>query len=346
MKYLPARLDADARANAAIVLTAAALLALALLSLMLGRYPLSFDHLVALLAKAGRHAKGDAPTTEETIVYMVRLPRIVAAIMVGAGLSLAGSAYQTIFRNPIASPSLLGVSAGAGFGASLALLMRGSAVEIEIAAFIGGLCAVALSFTANRLIGGRSVVTLILCGMVMSALFQALISMVKFVADPVEVLASIAFWLLGGLSKINSQDAVAVSAPVICCAAILYAFRWRISVLALGETEAASLGVDVARLRLLVIICATLMSAATVCVAGIIGWVGLLVPPMARAAFGLAPGRLMLGSALGGAFFVLFVDDVARAAFVVEIPLGVLTALIGAPFFLFLLMRTRSDRWS
>jgi len=346
MKYLPARQDADARANAAIIMTAAALLALTLLSVMLGRYPLSFDQLVGLLIKAGRHASGDAPTTEETIVYMVRLPRIVAAIMVGAGLSMAGSAYQTIFRNPIASPSLLGVSAGAGFGASLALLMRGSVIEIEIGAFTGGLFAVALSFTANRLIGGRSVVTLVLCGMVMSALFQALISMVKFVADPVEVLASIAFWLMGGLSKINSQDAIAVSVPVICCAVILYAFRWRISVLALGEAEAASLGVDVARLRLLVIVCATLMSAATVCVAGIIGWVGLLVPHMARAVFGLAPGRLLLGSALGGALFVLLVDDIARAAFVVEIPLGVLTALIGAPFFLFLLMRAQSDRWS
>lgn len=339
---------ADVRLRVALGVGALAITlgALMLASMTLGRYPVPLATIAEILWNAATGRTDADPSTAATVVLMVRLPRIIVAVMVGAGLSVAGAAYQTIFRNPMASPALLGVSAGAGFGASIALLSRQPPLVVQAAAFCGGLTAVIVVFLANRVIGGRSIVTLVLCGMVVSALFQALISMVKYVADPVEVLATIAFWLMGSLAKANGADAIAVFVPVLACGAILWANRWRISLLALGEHEAATLGVDVARMRMLVIVCATLMSAATVCVAGIVGWVGLLIPHIARAAFGMEPGRLTLATALLGAVFLLFVDDLARSISIVEVPLGVLTALIGAPFFLFLLMRSRQGQWA
>lgn len=334
--------DMDGRALMAALIVA--LGALIVASLAIGRYPLSLTTVAETLL--GLHDRSQAGATAETIVFMVRLPRIATAILVGAGLSIAGSAYQTVFRNPMASPSLLGVSAGAGFGASLALLFHLPTIGVEAAAFMGGLAAVGAAYLAARSVRSNSLVTLILCGMVMSALFQALISLVKYVADPIDTLATITFWLMGSLAKANATDAATVAAPVLLGGALLFALRWRIGLLALGEQEAASLGADVARLRTMVILCATAMTAATVCVAGVVGWVGLLIPHIARMAFGMEPGRAFVATATLGALFVLGVDDVARSASAIEIPLGVLTAVIGAPFFLFLVLRTRAEQWS
>ncbi|UZX14076.1 iron ABC transporter permease (plasmid) [Methylocystis sp. MJC1] len=321
------------------------LLALAVGSLALGRYPLPVATVIEVLGRKLVPWNSQPPAIAETIVLQVRFPRVIAAVMVGAGLSVAGSAYQTIFRNPMASPALLGVSAGAGFGASLAMLLRQPLIIVEASAFVGGFIAVLIAYAAHRAIRGASIVTLVLCGMVTSALFQALISIVKYVADPVEILASITFWLMGGLSKIGVQEAIAVSIPVLAGSVILFALRWRLSLLSLGDAEAASLGVDVKKLRFTVIVCATIMSGATVCVAGIVGWVGLLVPHMARSVFGLKPGKLLMSTFLMGGLFVLGVDDLARSGFEAEIPLGVLTALIGAPFFLFLFIRFGQRNW-
>lgn len=345
MRFLRAHMDAKPRA-AAVLLLSMLLLALVIGSLAFGRYPLPISTVIEALGQSLFGTVADASPMAETIVLKVRLPRVIAAVMVGAGLSVAGSAYQTIFRNPMASPALLGVSAGAGFGASLAMLLRQPFIIIEIAAFAGGYVAVLIAYGAHKAIAGGSTVTLVLCGMVTSALFQALISMVKYLADPVEILASITFWLMGGLSRAGADEAIAVSFTTVLGASLLFSLRWRISLLALGDAEAASLGIDVRKLRFLVIMCATMMSAATVCVAGIVGWVGLLVPHMARATVGLEPGRLMATTFLMGAFFVLAVDDIARCASAIEIPLGILTALIGAPFFLFLLMRSGRRTWT
>lgn len=346
MKFSPVRLAVSAKGNFALAGLTALLLLLMAFSLTLGRYPVALESVIQIVLHIGRLDATQQSATAETVVLMVRLPRIVAAIMIGAGLSLSGLAYQTIFRNPMASPALLGVSAGAGFGAAIALLLRLPSLFVQAAGFCGGLAAVSIALGANRAIGGRSIVTLVLCGMVVSALFQALISIVKYVADPVEVLATITFWLLGGLARVNGSDAMLLSCSTLICGLILYLNRWRTGLLALGEEEAASLGVDVARMRALVIICATLMSAATVCVAGIIGWVGLLIPHLARGAFGMEPGRLTVATALLGAIFLLAVDDLARTMSVIEIPLGVLTALIGASFFLIFLLRAREGHWT
>lgn len=344
MRYWQALPAVDLERRGLLLALVTALGALIVASLAIGRYPLSLETIIETLF--GRLDRSQSGATAETILFMVRLPRVVTAVMVGAGLSLAGAAYQTVFRNPMASPALLGVSAGAGFGASLALLLHLPTIAVEAAAFGGGLAAVAASYLAASSVRGRSLITLVLCGMVMSALFQALISLVKYVADPVDTLATITFWLMGSLSKANTADAATAAAPVLLGGAVLFALRWRISLLALGEHEAAALGADVARLRTIVILCATAMTAATVCVAGIVGWVGLLVPHIARMLFGMEPGRSMIATATLGALFVLGVDDVARSASVIEIPLGVMTAVIGAPFFLFLVMRTRNEQWS
>jgi iron complex transport system permease protein len=329
------------------LLALSALLVLAMLfSLALGRYSIPPGLILQILSRATGIGEAQQSGTAETIVLMVRLPRIVGAVLIGAGLSLSGLAYQTIFRNPMASPALLGVSAGAGFGASVAMLLRLPALFVQGAGFLGGVAAVSIALAADRAINTRSVVTLVLCGMVLSAFFQALISIVKYVADPVEVLPTITFWLMGSLAKMSASDASVLTCLVTLGGLTLYLNRWRISLLALGEHEAETMGVDVRRLRILVICCATLMSAATVCVAGVIGWVGLLIPHLARASFGLEPGRLTIATALLGGIFLLAVDDLARSISAIEIPLGVLTALIGAPFFLIFLLRTRRGRWA
>lgn len=327
-----------------LVALAALLAAVALGSVALGRYPLPVGEVLAVLAAPLSGI--EAPGTATTVVMSVRLPRVVAAMAVGAGLALAGSAYQTLFRNPMASPALLGVSAGAGFGAALALLLRQPALVVQVAAFAGGLAAVGAAIWANRMLGGRSMVTLVLCGMVMAALFQALISVVKYLADPVDILASITFWLMGSLAKVSPADSAGVAAVVLACGGLLFVLRWRINLLALGEQDAAALGVEVGRLRLAVIVCATLITAATVSIGGIIGWVGLIIPHLARMVFGLDPDRLVPGTALLGALYLLVVDDIARTASAIEVPLGILTALMGAPVFLTLLARTQRRQWS
>ena len=329
---------------AATVLVTIALLAFG--SLMLGRYPLTPRMVFDALTGGLRGVQGQGGDTALTIVLMVRLPRVAAALLVGGALSTAGLAYQNLFRNPMASPSLLGVSAGTGFGASLAIMAGQSPLVVEAAAFAFGLASVGVAILVNRADGTRSIVTLVLCGMVMSALFEAFISLLKYVADPTEALASITFWLMGGLGKANGLDVAFLAAPVLIGGAILLMSSWRISVLALGEMEAAALGVDVAATRAIVIICATAMSAAAVSVAGIVGWVGLLIPHMARLAFELDPFRLTIATAALGGAFLLCMDDVARSIAPVEVPLGVLTAIVGAPFFLVLLLNSRKRGWA
>jgi iron complex transport system permease protein len=345
MKSSPASLAGDRSGYFALLALAVALMALVAVSITIGRYALPLATVVDVLRGAVTGERR-SPSTADTVMLMIRLPRIATAVMVGAGLAMAGSAFQSLFRNPMASPGLLGVSSGAGFGASIALLLHQSVIVVEAAAFGGGLTAVLAAFLFNRVISGRSIVTLILCGMVMSALFQALITLVKYVADPSDVLATITFWLMGSLAKAGSADALTVAAPVLLCGFLLYLNRWRISLLALGDHEASSLGVDVRATRLVTIICATVISAATVSVAGIVGWVGLLIPHVARILFGVDPSRLFPATALLGAGFLLAIDDLARCMPVIEVPLGALTAIFGAPFFFFLLLRYRNGHWA
>ena len=324
-----------------LLLLLAALVALLFVaSFLLGRYAMRPSQVVSILAAQFLRLPHDWPQTMETVVLNIRLPRILAAILVGGALSVAGATCQAIFRNPLVSPAILGVSAGAGFGAALGMLCSLPWLGIQAAAFCFGLLAVACSLYIGRLFAAGSLIVLVLAGMVVSAIFQALISMAKYLADPIDKLPSISFWMMGGLAKVGNHEVRIVVVPICLALLALFLIRWQINVLAVGEGEAMSLGVDCRRIRIAAILCSTLLTAAAVSISGMVGWVGLLVPHMARMLVGPNFHRLLPVSFLLGGGYLLLVDDLGRSLFSAEVPLGILTALIGAPFFIFLLAKT------
>ena len=319
------------------------LLAVALLAAGVGPYAIApGDILSGLWRKASGAA---AARAIDTVLFQIRLPRIAAAALVGAALSGAGAAYQTLFRNPLVSPDILGVSAGAGLGAAFGILLGLPALAIQTLSFGGGLAAVAVvALIARGLRSGGDATVLVLAGVVVGAVAGAAISLVKVLADPYEQLPAITFWLLGSLAGVKVGDLGAVAPIVLVALAPLALLRWRIGVLARGDDEARALGVDAGPLRLLVIAAATLATAAVVAISGVIGWVGLMVPHIARLLVGSRFDRLLPASLLVGAAFMILVDTIARAASRIEIPLGVLTAVIGGPIFVTLLARLRRGR--
>lgn len=319
--------------------------ALAVLSLGLGRVAVPVRSVIEILGARVTGSAGDWPPAFEQIVLNVRLPRIIAAMMVGAALAAAGAAYQNLFRNPIVSPDILGVSAGAGFGASLGVMLNLHSAGVQGAAFAGGLTAVALVFAIGQAINRHSLIILVLVGVVIAAFFQAMISVLKILADPVDVLPVITFWLMGGLNKITPADLPVAGAAITLSLVVLFALRWQINVMSVGAEEARTLGINVAATRAALVVVATLMTASAVSIAGIVGWVGLVVPHVARMLVGPSFERLLPVSVLCGAFLLLVVDDISRAASSMEIPLGITTSVIGAPVFLLLLLRTKAV-WS
>jgi len=334
------------RVHAVPGLLALAAVVLALAAMGLGSYPLPPWAVLDTLWAGVTGTPSAQPPMAVHVLVSVRLPRVLAAMLVGANLAAAGAAYQTLFRNPLASPGILGVSSGAGFGAALALLAGGGALAVQGVAFVGGVLAVATAmFVAGRL-GRNSILILVLAGLVVSALFQALTSMLKYLADPLDTLPAIVFWLLGSLTRVTLVDVALVLPCSLFGLAALFALRWPTQVLEAGEDEAATLGVPVQRLRMALIAAATLMTAAAVSISGIIGWIGLMAPHLARLLVGSAYARLLPASALLGALFMLAVDTLCRSAFMVELPLGVVTAILGAPVFVLLLARSRRQAWS
>ncbi len=333
---------AVARDRAVLAVLALLLGALAVMSMGMGRVTIAPDRVLAILASRLVSVTPDWTSGEELIVLNVRLPRILAAVMIGAALAAAGAAYQNLFRNPIVSPDILGVSAGAGFGASLAVTFNLGVLGIQVAAFGVGLLAVALCFSIGQAINRHSLIVLVLVGVVIAAFFQAMISVLKIVADPVDVLPVITFWLLGGLNKVTPGDLPVVAVVIGASLALLHALRWQVNVMSVGEEEARTLGINVGLVRVLLVLSATLMTAAAVSISGIVGWVGLVVPHMARMLVGPSFERMFPVAAVAGALFVLLVDDFARAAGPMELPLGIVTSVIGAPLFIALLMRARA----
>lgn len=314
------------------------------LALVLGAYALPVSRVPVLIWQA---VSGQLPdTTEATVLFRIRLPRILAALLIGAGLSAAGAAYQSSFRNPLVSPDLLGVSAGAGFGAILGIFLGLPVAEIQLLGFVSGLLTVALVITVTRAIGlADDPLALVLTGVAVGALAGAGIALLKTLADPEKQLPAMTFWLLGSLAGTRSED-LGLAAPFLASGlALLGLYRWRIAALALGEDEARALGLSARRLRWLVIGAATLMTSAAVSMAGMIGWIGLMAPHMARLLVGPRFDRLLpVASALGGGLLVL-IDTAARTIAPTEVPLGVLTAVIGAPLFLALLA-LRPPAWT
>ncbi|KUO78290.1 MAG: hypothetical protein APF81_25120 [Desulfosporosinus sp. BRH_c37] len=303
-----------------------------LFSFAIGRYSISISQLWSTLY--GHYFGTIADENLETVVFNLRLPRIFAAMLVGAALSSAGAAYQGMFKNPLVSPDILGASAGAGFGACLAIYYSQSGFVIQVSAFLFGLIAVLLAYLINLKLDYDPTVGLVLGGILISTLFSSGTGALKYFADAYDKLPVITFWLMGSLSSVNKQDLFSAMIPMLIGFIPLFLVRWRLNVLAFGEEEARTLGINTNRLRLIVIISSTLITAASVSISGMVGWIGLVIPHLARAIVGPNYRTLLPVTFILGATYLLLVDDMARCLGAVEVPLGILTSLIGVPFFI------------
>lgn len=309
-----------------------------LASFLVGRYPVPVKELLGILGyKLGLPITPYWTAQMEAAVWNIRLPRVLMSVLVGTCLAAAGGAYQGVFQNPMASPDILGASAGAGFGAALAILLGVSSYGITLAAFVASLGTVALVFLISRHAKGDRVLGLVLAGIMVSSLFQSGTSFIKLVADPNNKLPQITYWLMGSLSGAKWTDLGFVLLPMICGLVPLLLLRWRLNVITMGDDEARAMGVNAPRVRLWIVVCSTLVTASAVSVSGMIGWVGLVIPHMMRRLVGSDYRFLMPASMLGGGIFLLVVDNVSRNAASAGIPIGILTAFIGAPFFLWLI---------
>lgn len=318
------------------------LLLIFIFSFGIGRYPVAPVDVVKIMTSHILPIEQTWTDYADTVVMNIRLPRILAAMLVGASLALAGVSFQGLFRNPLVSPDILGVSSGAGFGAALAILLSGSQWLIQISAFSFALLAVGVSYAISRMVKGNPTLSLILAGMAIASLFGALLAMMKYVADPIDQLPAITYWLMGSLASVGYKGLLYSTGPILIGIAILILMRWRFNVLAMGEEEAMALGVDTGKMRAIIIVCCTMITASSVCMSGTIGWVGLVIPHVSRTMVGPNHQRLLPISLLVGAIFLLVIDNVARVVASVEIPIGILTAIIGVPFFVYLLRK--SDR--
>jgi iron complex transport system permease protein len=329
-----------------LAIATAVLIAGLLLAFTVGRYPVSLGELAQVLFAKVTGQQADVSTAVENVILQVRGPRVLAAVMVGAALAVAGTAFQGLFRNPLVSPDILGASSGAALGAVLGIYLSLGVFAIQTFAFIGGLIAVAAVYLIGSMVRTRDpILVLVLTGVVVGALLGAGVGLVKYLADPYNQLPAMTFWLLGSLAATDVNDLAPLFGPVALGAAVLIALRWRMNVMSLAEEEARALGVATGPLRIAIVAAATLTTSASVATAGIIGWVGLVVPHLARSLVGPDFARLLPAAAILGGGYLLLIDTLARTAAAVEIPLGILTAVIGTPFFIWLLAHMQRS-WS
>ena len=310
-------------------------------SFLIGRYPIPPKTVVDIILAQFFDVTPYWEPALETVVIQVRLPRILLAILIGGALSISGASYQTLFKNPMVSPDILGVSAGAGFGAALMMLNDGTWVDIQASALFFGLVAVGIAYLIGNVYGKQQLTILVLAGIVVSSLFQALLSIVKTYADTDNQLPSITFWLMGGLSKGSLTDISVMIPATVISLSLLFIYRHKIDLLAAGEHEAATMGVNVTAVKIVVIITSTLLTVVSVSICGIVGWVGMVIPHIARMITGANFAKLSSVSFFVGALFLLTIDNVIRGVEGVELPLGVLTALVGTPVFAVLLVRVK-----
>ena len=312
-----------------------------LLSFAIGRYPIPIGLLLKVFFSKIFSITKTWPEAIDTIVFKVRLPRIIGAMLVGASLSVSGAVYQGMFKNPLVSPDILGVTSGAAFGAALAIFLSFNTVGIQVSSFLFGLIGVLLVYLISMRIKDDPIISLVITGVLIGSIFTSLTSLIKYLADTNDKLPTITFWLMGSLSSISMRDIKVIFIPISLGMIPLYILRWRLNVLSLNEDEAKTLGLNTEKIRIIVVICSTLMTAASVSVSGMIGWIGLVIPHLSRMIVGpdyrvLLPTTILLGSS-----YLLLIDNIARALTTVEIPLGILTSLLGAPFFIFLLLNNK-----
>ncbi|TWH48740.1 iron ABC transporter permease [Sporomusa sp. KB1] len=326
-----------------IIILIMILIGIFFLSFTVGRYAIAPDIAFGILVSKIIHLTPFWPEDMEIVMLKIRLPRIMAAILVGAALSTAGAAYQGMFRNPMVSPGILGVTSGASFGAALAILLSLDAVGIQVTAFAFGLLAVVITYMIAIWLGkkGETILMMILAGIIIGTLFTSFVSLIKYVADPNNTLPAITYWLMGSLASVNDSDVYLAAVPILTGLFVLTLLRWNLNVMSFGDEEAKALGINTVRLRFCVVICATMITASAVAISGVIGLVGLVVPHLSRLLVGPNYKILLPASSLMGSIFMLIVDNLARTLFSLEVPLGILTSIIGAPFFLYLLLNTR-----
>ncbi|MBN1287705.1 MAG: iron ABC transporter permease [Anaerolineae bacterium] len=313
-----------------------------LFGLAAGRYPIPLDEVIrTLLSPLAPGIAADVPEVAQTLVLRLRLPRALAGLFIGASLASTGAAFQGLFKNPLVDSNILGVTSGAGFGAALMLLLTGQLWHAQIAAFGFGLLAVTLAFWGSRIYKTSPMIVLTLMGILIGSFFASLTSLLKYIADPLDALPAITFWLLGGLTAVTWVDIPPLAVITLAGAAFLYLIRWQINILSLGDAEAQALGVSTDRLKLGIIVCCTLMTAIAVSVGGVIGWVGLVIPHAGRIVVGPDHKRLIPISLSFGAAFMLAIDNISRTLLPSEVPLGVITGLVGVPLLVALLRRSR-----
>lgn len=310
-------------------------LLLLLLALGWGRYSLSPGQVLDVLLGLS------SDEVAKNIIFNLRLPRLLAALLVGMALAVAGTVFQGIFRNPLVSPDLLGVSSGACVGAALAIVLGAGVLMTQTLAFGGGLLAVLLTMSLPRLVQRDSAIVLVLAGIIVGGFMMATLGLLKYLADPESQLAEIVYWQLGSLGKVSKENLRLLAPAILASASLLLALRWRINVLSLGEREAQLSGVNLRWERNLLVAGATLLTASAVCLSGTIGWLGLVIPHLARLIIGDNNLRTLPLAALLGAVFLLLLDTLARSLYSQEIPLGILTGFIGAPCFAWVLVKQR-----
>jgi len=311
-------------------------------ALMTGQLRIHPYEVVKIILSGIFHIEKTWSPTLESVLFDVRLPRLIAGILVGAGLSVSGASFQGLFRNPLVSPHILGVSAGAGLGAALAILFFSKIYIVQLFSFLFGLLAVLMTYSLSRVYRTTPVLMLVLSGMIVGALFSAGTSLLKYIADPVNQMPSIVFWMLGSLNNASNKDLIIAGPVMLGGIVVLLLIRWRINLLAMGEEEARSLGIETGRIRAVIIFCGTVISASAVSISGIIGWIGLVIPHIGRILVGPDNKKLLPVVTLIGAIYLVIVDTIARTAIESEIPIGVLTAIAGAPIFAYLLRKNRS----
>ncbi|MBR6332221.1 MAG: iron ABC transporter permease [Dehalococcoidales bacterium] len=319
----------------------AIMVAAVFLSFFMGRFSISPAQVFALAKEKIFGIDSGFSQSVKNVFFNIRLPRVIGAFLIGAALSLSGTVYQATFKNPMVSPDVLGATAGAGLGAAIGLMLDVSDVMVQAMSFGTGLLAVGITCMIGTAVGNKKnmTLTLVLTGMVVQAMFSAVISLVKYVADPYSKLPAITFWLMGSVSSVTFKNLHLILIPFLLGSIPLFFLRWKINLLSLSDEESLSMGVNVSALRAVVIVCATLMTSAVVSISGMIGWVGLIIPHVARMIIGPNTKIQLPVSILIGGTYLLLIDDLARSWMAMEIPIGILTALIGAPFFVFLIYR-------
>jgi iron complex transport system permease protein len=341
-------MDYDVSEKIKVRLMFTVLFILFFLSLFIGNYKISLEQLRLIFYNLiGQSVSNIDDNAAWSVLYYIRLPRILTVVLVGSALSMSGAAYQNIFRNPLVSPDILGVSAGAGLGVAIGLLYTdGSILYVYFSAFCFGLLAVFLTYSLSRLADGKNNMLMVLAGIVIASLSNALLSLLKYLADPMEELPGVVFYLMGGFTRIGWQEFYLLFPIIIIGIFVLFILRWQLNLFTLGEEEALSLGVNTEMIKLAVIIFSTMMVSASTAAAGQVSWIGLVVPHIARFMVGTNYKYLLPASAFMGGFMLLLMDNLARSFSGAEIPISIITALIGAPFFAYLIIYRRESGWS